>query len=119
MAKTRHHFAQQPKSLAGYSPASLHGNFVCTGRLEADARLVFSFDFYDAKRQIKQYPELAAGAVGTFFGRLIDGQPYTLAQRAATGPKECAFAYFDKYGRKQSLLDLTDDDDKMLRGMLL
>lgn len=102
----------------GHALTTLMSNFVCTGKQENDSRMVFTFSFYDPKSQVKQYPELAAAASSTFFGRLSDAQPYTTAERPAAGPSKCSFSYYDKYGGKQFLMDITAGQEKTLLGLV-
>ncbi|ESX80000.1 hypothetical protein X757_03275 [Mesorhizobium sp. LSHC414A00] len=104
----------------GYSIATLSSNFVCTGenQKEGDKRYVFSFDFYDAKDQIKLYPEIDAQSGTAFIGKLSGAQLYTEAEVGVAGPNKCTFAYFDKYGFHPLLLDLGVDDAEMLSSLL-
>lgn len=102
----------------GHSLTTLMSNFVCTGRQENDSRMVFTFGFYDPKNQRKQYPELAGSTSSTFFGKLHDAQPYKKTDFPATGPSKCSFGYYDKYGAKQFVMDMTENQEKILLSLV-
>jgi hypothetical protein len=98
----------------GYVLTSLSSNFFCTGKDEGDSRMVFQFTFYDPKSQTKHFPEIAAGVSVGLFGRLGEAQLYKISERRIAGPSKCSFSYYDKYGPKLFVRDITPAQENML-----
>jgi hypothetical protein len=99
----------------GFSTASLNSNFRCAGQNVKNGRMVYTFAFYDPRQQIKIFPELAARATLSFFGRLTGAGVYLEKDAlSAPGPKQCTFDYFDKYGFRYqpSILNISDSQVK-------
>ena len=98
----------------GYSLASFRPNFRCTGPQQKDRRMVYTFKFYDLQKGGKVYPEVAPRSTLSFFALLTGASEYSETQFPAAGPKKCSFDYFDKYGRVDMKVDLSDQQISLL-----